>query len=138
MSKQELNAILAGLRFLQGNYYAMPYEIRAIMKDGIPHKDALTVAQIDALCESLNVGAYNPERFEVSRVHEWEDENERTLSEKCSEEGCSNEHLFSVYVRNPDHDGRSEWLSDHISEGLAVAAARAYEPNFDEIIAFQH
>lgn len=140
MKRLERNAVLAGLRYLQYNLLQIPDSIFHILTDGNVENDAnhLNAEDIDALCESLNMATYDPAKFEVSRVHQWEDENERTLAETCTIDGCSNEHLFSVYVRNPQRDGRSEWLSDHISEALAVSAAIAYGPDFDEIIAFQH
>lgn len=139
MTKRERNAVLAGLRFVQANYSSMPYEIRDIFTDGIPRTEGLTRSDIDALCESINVADYNRDHFEVSRVHAWEAEDmpKGTDFVRCNEGGCSNEHLFSVYVRNPQKDGRSEWLSDHVSQGCAIAAAKAYEWDFDEIVANQ-
>lgn len=80
---------------------------------------------------------YNSDHFEVSRVHCWEDESDMSEHfEKCSESGCSNEHLYSVYVRVPiDHTGIlvAKWISDHTTEAMAVLAANAYEAAFEEL-----
>lgn len=54
MTKPELNAVIAGLRFLQSEYWSWPDNIRALYLDGIKRQDALTPADIDALCERLN------------------------------------------------------------------------------------
>ena len=142
MTKQDLNAILAGLRLLQlaMEQGPLPPDLDGILNDD-GQDPPIDADGIDVLCEELNFGAdYNKELFEVSRVHNGEKDGanwDEITMEVCHASDCPESHMFSVYVRNPEHDGRSEWLSDHVTESLAVTAAASYEIEFDQIIAAQ-
>lgn len=128
MKRIERNTILAALRFLQANSHALPYVIRDLIADGVPGARAMTLAEIDTLCETINVRDVDFERptygeFEVERVHL--PINEPT-AEVCNETNCNNRHFWAVYSRDPK-TGFTEWLSDHLTEELARTAAAAYK-----------
>lgn len=67
-------------------------------------------------------------KFEVDRVHACEDKGDGVY-ERCDNDNCSVEHLYSVYERVAD--GRALWLSDHADKKLADVAAEAYHSRAD-------
>jgi hypothetical protein len=55
---REVAAILAGLRLLQENQHRLPERIEDIYTNSGEIDDPLDLAEIDVLCERINLGDY--------------------------------------------------------------------------------